>query len=106
MTSFICSSLVIYKTSNFIIVFHVQYLHSLGYGELRLFCELQITFIKLFIMIVAAILLLVIGQKTIVRMPFAIVVSFESSISNKFNYQEVQLKQNNTLTRLGLGSYF
>ena len=87
MTSFICSSLVIYKTSNFIIVFHVQYLHSLGYGELRLFCELH--FIKLFIMIVAAILLLVIGQKTIVCMPFAVVVFFESSISTKFNYQDV-----------------
>ena len=33
------------------------------------------------IMIVAAILLLVIGQKTMVHLPFAIVVSFESSIS-------------------------
>ena len=33
------------------------------------------------IMMVAAILLLVIGQKTIVHLPFAIVVSFESSLA-------------------------
>ena len=51
-------------------------LPELGIGSAPFYLTAVLSPILIIIMIVAAILLLVIGQKTIVHLPFAIVVSF------------------------------